>query len=366
MRFFSFKALIFCVLLPPLAYVASIQILERALHNRYENQLAAVYTGDTQALFDGSIRLQDAIQRNVDAFIDNQKLIRWGVRLDIIIKTSQGIYLYPYTYTASVPFTNIENSIDIARNNYQILNEGLNRSIDVQIEHNRPISNTILLLWIGIALISLSFFYRRGLKLLRQEEAAKRLKRLETQRIRLTDKIDAMKRELAQERQKATANEDEMIADLIELEERIGEHVDLKTQQHEQIDALKDQIKSLEKERAAKDQQQTKLTDPVGKRFSTLYKNATVHNRAISGYVGLTDELKIKAEEIIHQLNDDPKKVPIKRKVFGKKKRETVFEVIFAYKGRLYFRNLSNNRIEILVIGTKLTQHKDLAFLSKL
>jgi len=58
-------------------------------------------------------------------------------------------------------------------------------------------------------------------------------------------------------------------------------------------------------------------------------------------------------------------RVQIKRKVFGKKNRETVFEVIFAYKGRLYFRKISGNRAEVLAIGTKLTQNKDLVFLDK-
>jgi hypothetical protein len=382
MRFFPFKALIFCVLLPPLAYVFSIQLLERALHHRYDNQLAAVTTGDTKALFEGSVRLQDAIPKNIDAFIARQTLVRWGIRLDVIIKTANGSYLYPAAYTASAPFADITDSIEIARNNYQLLNEGLNRSVDVQIEHNRPISNLILIFWIVTALVSLSYFYRRGLHLLRQEEAANRelideldterrndlarLERLESQRNRLADKIESMRMELEQERRKATANEDEMISDLIELEEKISEYVNLKDQQHQEIDVLKEQIKLLEKERMAKDRQQLKRTDSVGKRFSTLYKKTTVHNRAIGGYLDLTEELRIKAEEIIHQLNEDPKKVPIKRKVFGKKNRETVFEVIFAYKGRLYFRNLSNNRVEILVIGTKLTQNKDLVFLSKL
>ena len=58
-------------------------------------------------------------------------------------------------------------------------------------------------------------------------------------------------------------------------------------------------------------------------------------------------------------------RVQIKRKVFGKKNRETVFEVIFAYKGRLYFWKISGNRVEVLAIGTKLTQNKSLVFLDK-
>jgi hypothetical protein len=116
----------------------------------------------------------------------------------------------------------------------------------------------------------------------------------------------------------------------------------------------------------ARRKQQAKAGDALRKRFNTLYKHLIVHDRAIEGFMDLTEEMKIKAEEVIHQLNADSKMVPIKRKVFGKKNRETVFEVVFAYKGRLYFRNVQDRRCEILVIGTKLTQGGDLAFLNKI
>jgi hypothetical protein len=76
--------------------------------------------------------------------------------------------------------------------------------------------------------------------------------------------------------------------------------------------------------------------------------------------------MKIKSEEIIHKLNENPKLVPVKRKVFSKKGRATVQEVIFAYNGRLYYRASTHGRIEILTIGTKNTQAKDLEFLDNL
>ena len=104
----------------------------------------------------------------------------------------------------------------------------------------------------------------------------------------------------------------------------------------------------------------------IHERFNALYKNIAFHPKAISGFASLTNELQLKAEEIVLQLNDEPKLVPIKRKVFGKKNRETVFEVIFSYKGRLYYRNTKENRAEILAIGTKHTQAKDLEFLDNL
>ncbi|RLC29604.1 MAG: hypothetical protein DRH32_07085, partial [Deltaproteobacteria bacterium] len=71
------------------------------------------------------------------------------------------------------------------------------------------------------------------------------------------------------------------------------------------------------------------------------------------------------AEEVIKQL-DSGGRVDIKRKVELKKSSEKVFEAIFAYSGRLYYRNLSDGRIEILVIGTKNSQVKDLSFLETL
>jgi hypothetical protein len=52
--------------------------------------------------------------------------------------------------------------------------------------------------------------------------------------------------------------------------------------------------------------------------------------------------------------------------VFGGKGHKTVLEVIFGYKGRLYFRNNKEKGIEVLASGTKNTQARELEFLAKL
>jgi len=39
---------------------------------------------------------------------------------------------------------------------------------------------------------------------------------------------------------------------------------------------------------------------------------------------------------------------------------------VFAYKGRLYFSKTKENRIEILMIGDKNSQNKDLEFINNL
>jgi hypothetical protein len=175
-----------------------------------------------------------------------------------------------------------------------------------------------------------------------------------------------MKSELERERQKSSAAEDEMIDELVALEEKISDNLRQQDAQLQEINLLKDKIQQHEKKDEYKSKQLVKNIDSVKKRFTTLYKAIVIHDRAIDGFMDLTEEMKIKAEEVIHQLNSDPTRVQIKRKVFGKKNRETVLEVIFAYKGRLYFKHISHSRVKILAIGTKLTQSKDLAFLDKL
>ena len=382
MRHFPFKTLILCVLLPPIVYIFSIQLLEKTIQTRYAEELAAVYTGDTRHLFDGSVRLQDAIRQNVNAFMSSRKLPDWGLRVNVTVKTRDGIYLYPDAYDDPKSDLNGMDSIVIARENFRLLNDGLIRTVDVDIEHNTLISSLILASCVTVALLVLFLFYRHGVKMNREEDLAKQemidvladekrdsmalLKGLESQRNLLSDKIEAMKGELDQERRKATAAEDEMVDELVALEGKISENLAQQDLQLQEINALKEKILQFEKENETKSRQRLKGMDSARKRFYTLYKNIAIHDRAIEGFVDLAEEMKIKAEEVVHQLNDDPKMVQIKRKVFGKKNRETVFEVIFAYKGRLYFRNISGNRVEILVIGTKLTQNKDLAFLDKL
>jgi predicted nucleic acid-binding Zn-ribbon protein len=382
MRHFPFKTLFFCVLLPPFAYVFSMQLLEERIQTKYERGLAEVYTGDTRQLFNGSVSLQDAVRENVDAFVAGLQLTEWGVRIQISIKTQDGTYLYPSTYDDSKPDLRARDNVAIARENYRLLDNGLIRTVDVKIEHNTAIANAILLPCVAVALIVLVFFYQRGMRLTHREDRARqemldelaseqqknlsKLERLESKKASLSDEIDRMKERLEREREKASAAEDEMFDEMAALEDKINDNLALQDLQLNEIDGLKEKIRQFEKENESKGRQRLKGAGSIRKRFNTLYKNLSVDDRAVAGFVELTEELKIKAEEVIHQLNDDPGRVQIKRKVFGKKNRETVFEVIFAYKGRLYFRKIAGNRVDVLVVGTKLTQNKDLTFLDRL
>jgi len=143
------------------------------------------------------------------------------------------------------------------------------------------------------------------------------------------------------------------------LKKKSKKNLGLQDKQQKLIDSLEEKIKNYEREKI-------KDYEAVQRRFRALYKNISINKKAVNGFLDLTDDLKIKSEEIIHQLNENPQLVSIKRKVFGRKNMEKILEVIFAYKGRLYFRKQKSNKIEILTIGTKNTQTKDLEFLSSL
>lgn len=382
MRYLSFKILVLCVFLPPFLYVFSVKFIETSLKQRYENQLKVIAVGDTGVLFNGNAQLQDVVNRNVKKFLLKKKFQEFGVKITITISLKRGHVLYPAVFEIDkAEYMNFD-AIATARNNYRYLNEGLNYQVIVKIEHNSTAANIILLFFVALAVVILQVFYRRGLKKAGKEDHEKineilRLKAakegsranlaaLEVEHDNLTIQLDKMRNSLSEERKKARNTEDEMVEELVALEEKINNSVMLYEKQGIEIAELKQTISQFEKEKKREKRQVLKMTDIAKKRLTALYKNTVFKSYAVSGFAGLTEEMKLKAEAIIHQLNNDAKKVSIKRKVFGKKNRETVFEINFAYKGRLYFRNLKNNRIEILAIGTKHTQLKDLAFLDKL
>ncbi|MBW2143377.1 MAG: hypothetical protein JRG75_03140, partial [Deltaproteobacteria bacterium] len=71
-------------------------------------------------------------------------------------------------------------------------------------------------------------------------------------------------------------------------------------------------------------------------------------------------------EELIHNMNVDSSKLTVKRKIFSKKGAAPTFECEFAYRGRVYWRPVAGTKTEILAIGTKNSQTKDLVYLENI
>jgi len=382
MRFFSIKILALCILLPPLLYLLTVFVLEKQLQERYARGIEEVCTGDPQPLLDGSVRLRDAIRENVEAYLRSSALIRYGVSARVQVSTRGGTVLYPAPFEDGTDVQSLANPMRVAQDNFTLLSEGLVVQVEARLEHNRLLSNGILGVYVLAALLVLMWHYRAADRHIRREEAERRqeierLNRLEAantarlsglqrEREGLLAEFDALKSAMQDERTHAERNEDDLIGEIEALEKKLADNLELQTIQQKEILALKEALAGFEKEQRREDKTRLKGEEVIRKRFATLYKNLTVNDRAVEGLADLNEELRLKAEEVIHQLNANPDLVPIKRKVFGKKNRETVLEVVFAYKGRLYFRKGQDRRVEVLAVGTKNTQERELEFLANL
>ncbi len=358
------------------------QQFDRYLFEKYQKEIEEIYIGDTEPLFDGTITLKNAINRNINSYLEKDVIVSSGVKVSVIVVTRLGMILYPDTFEEKSSDLHSENPIEIAAENYSILNEGLNLKIDAGLDHNTLPTNLLLFVLIFSSSIILYVHYSSGKRKALHDvgEAVKEIERLKSMEHESAGRMDAITREretlaakvldtkknLEEEKEKSERNEEDLIEEIVALEEKLNINFSLQQNQQKLIDELKDKLANLEKPLKDGSKEQRKSYDAAGRRFKALYKNTVFHEKAINGYGKLSDEFKLKCEETIHRLNEDAEKVPVKRKVFGKKNRKTSFEVGFGYKGRLYFRYLHSNKAEVLLIGTKNTQRKDLEFLDKL
>jgi len=383
MRFVSIKILVACILIPPVLYLLTAAILEHELDARFTREIEEISVGDPQPLLDGGLRLRDALSVNINDYLSSSFLVRNGFAVHVTVATRSGRVLYPAPYeTPEAGSGEHSDSMRVAMENFALLNDGLKFRVEVRLEHNRLFSNLILGVYILAALAVLFLHYRNaGIRMRREEQEQQgeldrlvQLERLNTDRLselhhereKLQSALQGLKVALTGERERAERNEDELIGEIESLEKKLAENLELQQSQQQEIRDLKGKIAVFEEEQQREDKGRLKMSAAVQKRFATLYKSLLIHERAVKGFLELNEELRLKAEEVIHLLNSDPDLVAIKRKVFGKKNRETVFEVVFAYKGRLYFRKRDDRRTEILAIGTKNSQSRELEFLANL
>jgi len=382
MKYFPLKTLILCIILPPVLFIASIQIIEQRLQRRYTNEIEDIYIGDTTALLNGSITVSESINNNIDRYLRSKKLLDWGIKAVVTVRTPTNSIIYPASFGQSDTSESQTTPLQVAKGNYAALNQGFEVSVEVTVVLLQIFSVVLLSLYMILSVLLFWFSYRKSSRKAESEyqqiqveidrlqitEAQHQAKLLELnkQKQLLSAELTQVQKAVDTAKEKASQTEDEMIDEIERLETSIEENVRLQIEQEEEIETLKAEISRYEKETSKEKKQKQKATEAYQKRFRTLYKSLDVHDRAVFGFASLTADLQLKAEEIMLQLHDDPKLVPIKRKVFGKKNRETVFEVLFAYKGRLYYRTTYNQKLEVVAIGTKHTQTKDLKFLDQL
>ena len=162
--------------------------------------------------------------------------------------------------------------------------------------------------------------------------------------------------------ERATELEDERQA----LEELLDEALDDVGQKEAEIHDLQSRLKSAAK-KSGGSKGKSRENERLARRLRTLYKNLEVDDRAIADLAGLGDEsLKLRAEESLKRLSDDPESAAVRRKVGGLPPQLAIYELGFAGKGRVYYSRSDAGRYRILLVGGKATQKQDLEYLSRL
>lgn len=382
MKFFPIKIAIICLLITPVIYVASLTYLENHFNQYYTEQIQNTFIGDSKPLLEGSIRLEQQIARNIEQFVSNDWIIQTlKLKVKIQITSDQAKIIYPIFLDAEALGKELKHGVDtqvVAKENFDLLNSRFHTSVETSLGHGSRLANILLVIYFGISFVVFFLFYKKSYKRFTSEAEEKTrliselkkeeqtyqqvLDELQNERQGLFENIKILNAKYQKGKEQAKTNEDELFEEIISLEGQLKSFIEMKKKRDNEITELKTRVEKYERRKSSRGRRNE--FDFLEKRFSTLYKNVEMHRKAVSGFISLNDEQQIKAEEIIHSLDGDSDTVIIKRKVFsGKKHKTACFEVLFAYNGRLYFRKRKNNKIQLLVIGTKNTQSKDMEFL---
>jgi hypothetical protein len=385
MKNFPFRPLFVCMFLPPVCYILTIQVLEGYLQKVETSRLNHVLVRDLDALYAGRHSIREEITRNVASYLSQGFKHALGVRTQILVTTKDGRILYPASltkrpkdfdkstdfYDDSMPSLNY---VEVAAENYKILNDGLVLSVTVQIKHNTWLANTILVFYIFLFVCILRRYIEKGIRETeRLDKEREELVRHLSEQLRRTESgIEAVKAEEAFYKEKiAESREDKkalskdidgLLEEIAGLEAGLNDQKELKEEMELEVLELREELGRLQ-EKLQRPKKKDKKIKATNKRFKILYKNLAFTDRALEGFLCLTDEFQMRAEEVIHKLNEDDSQVPVRRKVFGKGGKMNVLEVDFSYSGRIYFTRDSEPKTKIVAIGTKNTQKKDLAFL---
>jgi hypothetical protein len=384
MKNFPYKILIICILLPPVCYILTLQTLETYFQRHETSMLKEILIRNNNALYEGRYTVKEEIYNNIGEYLSHRLKYRLGVRVNLLVKTGDDRILYPAQLIREtgeprdeVHFGQREteslNYVEVAAANFRILNEGIIPSLEIEIRKDGPLANGILLSYV---LLSFLFFHRiikNRLKQARDREksneslvshysqqllgARNQLEQIESKETEYIRKIHL----LGEDKNNLSRDVDELIGEMEKLEAGLSAQRTMKEAMELETLRLNEELARLrEKVRGPK---KKKKPDITIKRFKVLYKNLVFSDRAVEGFNSLIEEFQLKAEEVIHKLNEDEALVPVKRKVFGKGGKTSVLETDFSYSGRIYFQRNSHSKTKIVSIGTKNTQEQDLAYI---
>jgi predicted nucleic acid-binding Zn-ribbon protein len=378
MKFLPLKTMILCFILPPVFYAATIYSSNKYFISDYEAKIKNILLINSADIYAGKITLENALEKNIVNFTNKDFLLKKDLlNIEVLVADKSGTILYPVSAFSE---NRLEqgfklSSSAVAKANFEILEKGLETKVNVTISNTLRFITALFYFSIAFFAFILRFTKARNLylqyenqrleqiKKLEQEEQTYKnmLLELENEKKNLSSKISSLREKYSETR----SSEEEMLDEIISLEEKLQTLNDSQTHKEQEVNELREKLEELEKKKNVVHRK--KDFDFLSKRFETLYKNVIMTKKAYEGFGELDEDLQIKAEELIHLLNNEPENVIIKRKVFsGKKSKNTSFEVIFGYTGRLYFSKNKDNKTKIVLIGTKNTQHKDMDYLHNL
>jgi hypothetical protein len=274
-----------------------------------------------------------------------------------------------------------EDMARIAENNQRTLQEGIQLVLNVSIPRNSWLSIGILTVYIMLFVFLPYRAYllktkeARELKISKQNaieaankkltDAQEKLAEVSAREMKDQSEITQLKADLDLAGTKVRATENEALAELEILDLDLQKNIKLKEELETEVRRLEKELRKIESSPITINKQQKEIID-TSKRFKTLYKNLEISSRAIDGFIDLETNLQLQSEELIHTINEDGSKVPVKRKVYTRKGALPVFECEFGRSGRIYWSTGSGGKRQVWVIGTKNTQNKDLAYIDKL
>jgi DNA repair exonuclease SbcCD ATPase subunit len=199
------------------------------------------------------------------------------------------------------------------------------------------------------------------------EDQAEAIGALQRERASLQEKLAELGRREASLR-KVAARSSDLEIERRSLEEMLDEALRDVGRRDEELQKLQSKLEGAAKAAPALSSgARARETEQLGKRLRTLYKNLEIDDRAIDDLVGLRDlDMKLKAEEAMKRLSDEPDTAAVRRKVGGLPPQLSIFELGFAGKGRIYYMKGDVRRFRVLSIGAKNSQKTDLEYLSRL
>lgn len=381
-----------------LLYIVSVELAETLLQDRFEQRIRMAVSVSP---VDGPIGPQ--INAKVSELITSSPWTRvGGVHLSVTVLGADGqtpLYLGGGKLVPPPPAPTLEVAMRDALKLLPAITD-----VHLSVSHGSMLSTTIFVVYAAVLLQGL-FLYnreksRREAERLEaavsvRDEAANRAGAIERELLAVRDRLRAVEpvesgraeeirslerereglrsklRELA-EREATLRTSADRAGELEEerqaLEELLDEAVEDLGQKENEIQELEDRLKNSPVSSPKKSSKgRAREHERLGKRLRTLYKNVDVDDRAISDLAGLGDEsLKLRAEEGIKRLVEDPDTAAVRRKVGGLPPQLSIYELGFAGKGRIYYSRSDNNRYRILAIGGKATQKADLEYLSQI